>query len=277
MKIVKESFDEMDAAYEMMSEVAKKYGKDYTCAQVKELSKKYAEKYDLDAKWIYEFAINDVANEIGLNESKKSLNESLSVDKEAFIILDKLANDLKKIYDEDGKGYKIHEQQRLNDVTNDLIELQIDYVIIKDLVHYVAQNVYERKYSQEDLLKKLEEVKFKYSNVLNKDDKKEESLKLESVGSDGELSQKLHQLKDAGYLSFDAIFHPNDGTVMIMYESNYSFQGYDTSPEVVDAKELRQRFKHDLNFLKQYNAEIEEEETGYNEETRNYTIVIYYE
>lgn len=100
----------------------------------------------------------------------KVIKEELSSDKEAFLILDKLSADLKKIYDQD--NYKIYEDERINKAVNDLIDLEIKFPIIKELVHYVAQSTYERKYNSEELLDKIEKVKFKYRN-LNKDDDEE--------------------------------------------------------------------------------------------------------
>lgn len=105
----------------------------------------------------------------------KVIKEELSSDKEAFLILDKLSADLKKIYDQD--NYKIYEDERINKAVNDLIDLEIKFPVIKELVHYVAQSTYERKYNSEELLDKIEKVKFKYRN-LNKDDEESNENKL---------------------------------------------------------------------------------------------------
>lgn len=106
----------------------------------------------------------------------KVIKEELSSDKEAFLILDKLSADLKKIYDQD--NYKIYEDERINKAVNDLIDLEIKFPVIKELVHYVAQSTYERKYNSEELLDKIEKVKFKYRN-LNKDDEESNENKLD--------------------------------------------------------------------------------------------------
>lgn len=89
-------------------------------------------------------------------------NEALSPEKEAFIILDKLAEDLKKIYDQE--DYEVYEEQRINEAGEDLIELGASHPMIKELVAFVSNAVYDRVYTSDDLKNKITEVVRKYSN-----------------------------------------------------------------------------------------------------------------
>lgn len=88
-------------------------------------------------------------------------NEELSPEKQAFIILDKLAQDLKKIYDEE--DFEIYEEERIDKAGEDLTKLRASQPMIKEMVAYVADAVYDRIYDQDMLKNKIKEIVKKYS------------------------------------------------------------------------------------------------------------------
>lgn len=266
IKFIKESFDEMDAAYEVFNILMKKYGKDFTSKQAREESEKYAKtNKGLDPEWIYNFVIEDVSDEY-LNESKQ-LNEDLSPDKEAFLLLDKLAGDLKKIYDQD--NFKIYEEEKVNKAVSDLMELEIKYPVIKELVHYVAQSTYERRYDARELMDKMSKMKLKYSNANNS--KKSESKKLVTeelrklIESDlDDYESKVKKLRDMGYLHFTYFGRLNNGETCMLGYINLDNPATDND-EGLSAKEFQKLFDSDVEVLKELNSTIEEIDDESNE------------
>lgn len=207
----------------------------------------------------------DTALEVNnsLSESKK-LNEELSSDKEAFLILDKLSDDLKKIYDQD--NFKIYEEERLNKAISDLIELEIEFPLIKELIHFVSQSTYERRYDSQELLDKIGQVKIKYNN-LNKNKSESINIKLISEGIVDDMKEKLKQLKDEhGLLSYDrtATFHYAPDELTIEYSD------IDDECNDIPEEELIKRVDHDVDVLEQLNATILE----VNKENGLYSITI---
>lgn len=88
-------------------------------------------------------------------------NEELSPEKQAYIILDKLAQDLKKIYDEE--DYEIYEEERLDKASEDLTKLKASQPMIKEMISYVSKAVYSRMYNQDALRDKINEIVSKYT------------------------------------------------------------------------------------------------------------------
>lgn len=88
-------------------------------------------------------------------------NEELSPEKQAFIILDKLAQDLKKIYDEE--DFEIYEEERIDKAGEDLTKLKASQPMIKEMLAYVSEAVYDRVYDQDMLKNKIKEIVRKYS------------------------------------------------------------------------------------------------------------------
>lgn len=277
LKLVKESFDDMDGAYEAASYLSNKYGKkmkDLSSSEIKKEINNWLKKSgwlgELDPDWIYDFLINDIFDEMGLNESKKVLlNEELSSDKEAFLILDKLSSDLKKIYDQE--NYKIYEDERINKAINDLIALEIKFPIIKELIHYVAQSTYERKYDAQELLKMIDKAKYKYrnlNNVENDNDKKnldenflrKSFILKESDSYSEQFREKLILMRDEYHLlHFNLLIddHHDSDIVTLSYRN---LQDESVKDEYVEYshKEIVQIMKDDVKTLKKYGASIDE-------------------
>lgn len=266
-KILKESFDEMDAAYEVSDRLKRNPSCDEIKKEINKWLKETGWEGDLDPEWIYNFILNDVGDEIGLFESKK-LNEELSTDKEAFLILDKLSEDLKKIYDQD--NYKIYEDERINKAVNDLITLEIKFPMIKELIHYVAQSTYERRYDSQELLKKIDEIKFKYKNLNKKDSNEinENFLRIIKEDKDNykeEFDNKLKMMKEYTlpngdtYLHFNFLAHFNDGSdsVTLCY-SDIQDDSFDEEYVTYTDEECLKLLRQDVKMLKRFNATIEE-------------------
>lgn len=274
LKLVRESFDNMDGAYEVASYLSNKYGrkiKDLSSSEIKEEINNWLKKSgwlgELDSDWIYDFLINDVFDEMGLNESKKVfLNEGLSSDKEAFLILDKLSSDLKKIYDQE--NYKIYEDERINKAINDLITLEIKFPIIKELIHYVAQSTYERKYDAQELLKMIDKAKYKYRNLNNveNDNKKDldenflrkNSILKESDSYEEQFREKLKLMKNKYHLLHYNILiadHHDPDVVALSYSNLRDESILDDYVEYAH-KEILQFMKDDTKILKKYGATV---------------------